>query len=195
MQIILASKSPRRKELLSLVVPNFEIMVSNEDEVLQEGLSIKEQAINLSYIKAKNIYNRTTGNRIIIGSDSMVVKEGKIYGKPHSREHAKEMIMELLKGDRTHTIITGLAVIVENDGVYKEYKTYDEVKVYLNDMSDMEIEYWLDKEKYMDKAGAYGIQDEFCFFVRKIEGNYTTAVGLPVHRVYEVLAEIFNGIV
>lgn len=117
----------------------------------------------------------------------MVVKDNKIYGKPKTREHAKEMIQELLLGDKTHKIITGLSIIIQKDGKYEEYKTFDEVKVYLKDMQEEEIEKWLNTGNAMDKAGAYGIQNEFCVFVEKIEGNYTTAVGLTTHKVYDII--------
>lgn len=130
---------------------------------------------------------KTSGDRIVIGSDTIVTKKGKIYGKPKSRENAIQMIKELLEGDRTHSVITGLSILIEKDGVYKEYKTFDEVKVFLKEMSEQEIEKWVDSGKAMDKAGAYGIQNEFCVFVDKIDGNYTSIVGLPTQKVYDVL--------
>lgn len=192
MKIILASASPRRKELLGLIVPNFEIYVSTVEEKITEGLSPKEQAINLSYIKAKDIYKKTKGDRIIIGSDTIVTKNGKIYGKPKNNEEAKLMIKELIDGDRIHSVITGLTILVEENGKYQEYKTYDETKIYLRDMTDIEIENWIKTGKAIDKAGAYGIQNEFCVFVDKIEGNYTTVVGLPTHKVYNILKKNIN---
>ena len=192
MKIILASQSPRRKELLELIVPKFEIMVSNEKEEVEEGLKPEEQATRLAYIKAKSIFDKTEGDRIIIASDTMVVKNEKIYGKPENREHAKEMIKELLEGDRTHKILSGLSVLIQKDKEYKEIKTYDEVKVYLKNISDKEIEKWIDTGKAMDKAGAYGIQNEFCVFVEKIEGNYTSVVGLPTHKVYDIIKEYID---
>ena len=140
MKIILASASPRRKELLSLIVPEFEIMVSGAEETIQEELTLQEQVQELAYLKAKNIYEKTQGNRIIIGSDTIVVKNNKIYGKPKDNEEAKEILKSLLEGDRTHNVITGLSVIVEKDGQYKEYKTYDEVKIYFKEITDEEIE-------------------------------------------------------
>lgn len=189
MKIILASGSPRRKELLELIVPKFDILVSGVDEKLEDGLTVQEQVTRLAYIKAKDVYEKTNGNRIIIGSDTVVAKSGKIYGKPKSREHAKQMINELLEGDKTHSIFTGLCVIVEKDGKYEEHKTFDEVKVFLKNISDQEIEKWLDTGNAMDKAAAYGIQNEFCVYVDKIEGNYTTVVGLPTHKLYDIIKE------
>ena len=187
MKIILASGSPRRKELLKMIVPEFDIIVSGEQERIEKEISPEEQATRLAYLKAKSVFEGTDGDRIVIGSDTMVVKDSKIYGKPESKEHAKEMIRELLQGDRTHHIITGLSIIVEKDGKNKEYKTFDEVKVYLKDMTDKEIENWISTGKAMDKAGGYAIQEEFGVFIEKIEGNYSTAVGLPIHKVYDII--------
>lgn len=189
MKIILASTSPRRKELLKLIVPQFEIIVSNVEEILQKELTPEEQSIRLAYMKAKDIYEKTKGDRIIIGADTLVTKSKKIFGKPKDEADAKKMLKELLENDITHSVITGLCVIVEKDGIYKEYKTYDKVKVFLKEMSDEEIDKWINTGKAMDKAAAYGIQNEFCVFVEKIEGNYTTVVGLPTHKVYDILCQ------
>lgn len=187
MKIILASSSPRRKELLKLIVPEFETIASNIEEKLKEGITPKEQVSRLAYIKAKDIYEKTKGDRIIIGADTLVTKNGKIYGKPKDRNNAKQTIQELLEGDRTHNIITGLCVITDINGEYKENNITDEVKVFFKNMSDNEIDKWIDTGNAMDKAGAYGIQNEFCVFVEKIEGNYTTALGLPTHKLYDII--------
>ena len=189
MKFILASGSPQRKELLKLVIPEFEIKVSGVEEKLEEGLTVPEQVTRLAYIKAKDIYEKTEGNRIIIGSDTVVTKNGKIYGKPKTREQAKQMLIELQEGDKTHSIMTGLCIIISENGKYKEYKTFDEVKIYLKNMSDNEMEKWLDTGKAMNKAGAYGIQNEVCVFIDKIEGNYDTAVGLSTHKIYDIIKE------
>ena len=192
MKIILASGSPRRKELLELIVPKFEVLASGVDEDLNEELLPQEQVIRLAYIKAKDIYQKTNGNRIIIGSDTIVTKNGKIYGKPKDRNYAKQMINELIEGDKIHSVITGLCVIIEKDGEYKEYKTFDEVKVFLKNISNKEIEKWIDTGKAMDKAAAYGIQNEFCVFVEKIEGNYSSVVGLPTHKLYDIIKQYID---
>ena len=194
MKVILASQSPRRKELLKLIVPNFEILVSNEEEKLNSELSIEEQVIEIAYTKAKNVYDRTEGDRIVIGSDTIVTKDGKIYGKAKNREHAKEMIKELITENKMHHIITGLCVLIEENGELKEYKTADIVNVYLKDITDEEIDRWLDTGNAMDKAAAYGIQNEFCVYVDKIEGNYTSALGLPTHKVYDIIKEYIHKI-
>lgn len=192
MKVILASSSPRRKELLKLIVPEFEVLVSNVDENLEEGLIPQEQATRLAYIKARDIYVKTEGNRIIIGSDTIVTKNGKIYGKPNDRNHARQMLKELVEGDKAHSVITGLCIIIEKDGKYEEFKIFDEVKVFFKDISDSEIDKWIDTGKAMDKAAAYAIQEEFAVFVEKIEGNYTSVVGLPTHKVYDIIKNYIN---
>ncbi len=192
MRIILASKSPRRKELLSMIVPNFDIIVSDADEVLVGGLKPFEQAMNVSYQKAKAVLDITSGDRIIIGSDTMVVKDNVIYGKPKSKENAKQIIHSLLGGDRTHKVITGVCIFVVKNGECKEYKTYDESIIHFKDISDSEIDKWIETGKAMDKAGAYSIQDEFGVHIDKINGNYSTIVGLPTHIVYDILKEYLD---
>lgn len=162
-------------------------MVSDIEESLEEGLTLEEQVTQLAYLKAQNIYNKTKGDRIAIGSDKIVTKNGKVYGKPQNKEHAKQMIKELLQGDKVHNIITGLSVIVFENDKYKEYKTFDKVKVFLKDMYEEEIENWMNTGKAMDKAGGYGIQNEFCIFVDKIEGNFTSVVGLLTHKLYDII--------
>lgn len=189
MKIILASQSPRRKELLKLVVPNFETIVSNTDEHLIEGISNEEQAMQVSYQKAKSVFDITTGDRIVIGSDTMVVKNNKIYGKPKNKENAKDIIKELLSGDKTHNIITGLSIISEINGVIEIHNTYDTVKIFFKDISDNEIDNWINTGKAMDKAAAYSVQDDFCVHIEKIEGNYQSAMGLPIHKVYDILKD------
>ena len=189
MRIILASNSPRRKELLKLIVPEFEIIPSKIEEILEKGLSIEKQVEQLAYLKAKEVFNKTIGDRIIIGADTIVTKNSKIYGKPKDEKNAKEMIKELLEQDKINEIITGLAVIIQKSGQIKEYKTSDTTKVYLKNMQDKEIERWINTGEAIDKAGAYAIQGKFSVFVKKIYGNYTTAVGLPIHEVYDIIKE------
>ena len=193
MKIILASNSPRRKELLKLIIPEFDIIPSNINETLEEGVTLEERIENLAYQKAKSVFENTTGNRIIIGADTIVSKDDKIYGKPKDKANAKQMIKELIQGDRVHRVITGLAIIIEESGKIREYKTSETTKVYLKEMEDEEIEKWINTGKAIDKAGAYAIQGEFSVFIEKIEGNYTSVVGLPINKVYDIIKrDIFN---
>lgn len=192
MRIILASGSPRRKELLKLITSEFEILISGIDEKIEKGLTPQEQVEKLAYKKAKDIYEKTNGNRIIISADTIVSKNKKIYGKPKDINHAKQMIKELLDGDKIHNVITGLCIIIEENGKCKQYKTFDQVKICLKDITDQEIDKWINTGNAMDKAAGYGIQSEFGVFVDKIEGNYTTVVGLPIHKVYEIIKDYID---
>ena len=102
------------------------------------------------------------------------------------------MMNELLEGNKAHSVITGLCIMIEKDGKYEEFKTFDEVKVFFKDISDSELDKWINTGKSMDKAGAYAIQEEFSVFVEKIEGNYSTVVGLPTHKVYDIIKDYLD---
>lgn len=185
MKIILASQSPRRKELLDLIHVKYEIMVSEVEEKLESNVTIEEQAQTLSYQKAKAVFNKTTGDRVVIGSDTMVIKNNKPYGKPKNEEEAIAMLKELKNGK--HQVITGLAILIQKNGEYKEEIVYDITEVYIKEMDEQEIIDWVKSGNALDKAGAYAIQGEFAKYIEKIKGNYTTVVGLPIHKVYEIL--------
>lgn len=190
MKIILASASPRRKELLEYITKKFEVIVSDIDESFQEGLSIQEQSKRISYLKAKAVFDKTEGDRVVIGSDTLVLKDGKHYGKPSSREEALKMIEELQND--VHEVITSLCVLIENNGEKIEYLDYDITKVYVSQISSKEIKKWIDTGAAMDKAGAYAIQGEFSKFIKKIEGDYNTVVGLPVNKLYQVIKQYID---
>lgn len=185
MKIILASQSPRRKELLDLIHVKYKIMVSEVEEKLEPNVTIEEQAQTLSYQKAKAVFNKTTGDRVVIGSDTMVIKNNKPYGKPKNEEEAIAMLKELKNGK--HQVITGLAILIQKNGEYKEEIVYDITEVYIKEMDEQEIIDWVKSGNALDKAGAYAIQGEFAKYIEKIKGNYTTVVGLPIHKVYEIL--------
>jgi septum formation protein len=187
MKVILASKSPRRKELMDLLGIEYEIMVSEADETLEEGLSLEEQSKKLGYVKAKAVFDKTTGDRIIIGSDTMVIKNGKLFGKPKDKQDAVNML-NILKNDK-HQVITSIAILVERNGKYEEHIDCDISNVYVSDMTDREIEKWIEIGNVYDKAGAYAIQSSFGVFVDKVEGNYSTVIGFPINKVYQILKQ------
>ena len=187
MKVILASKSPRRKELMDFLGIDYEIKVSEVDETLEEGLAIEEQSKRLGYIKAKAVFDQTTGDRIVIGSDTLVVKDNIIFGKPKDRQDAINMV-NTIKNDK-HQVITSIAVLVQEGNEYKEYIDYDIADVYISDMSQEEIEEWIDSGKAYDKAGAYAIQLDFMKFLEKVDGNYGTVIGLPIHKLYRILKQ------
>lgn len=185
MKIILASKSPRRKELMDLLNIKYEVVVSEADESHEEKLSIEDESKRLAYIKAKKVFDETCGDRIVIGSDTMVIKNNKIYEKPKNNEDAKRMIKEL-QGSQ-HEVITSICVLIEENEKYSEYTDFDKASVCIKSMIDEEIENWIQTGEALDKAGAYAIQSKFCVFVEKITGNYTTVVGLPMHKLYDAI--------
>lgn len=191
MKVILASSSPRRKDLMDLGRFDYEVLVSDLEEMRNMTLSIEEQSKDLAYQKAKIVYDNTQGDRAVIGADTLVVLGDKVFGKPADRDEAISMLREL-QGKR-HCIYTSIAVLIDNKGKEKEYKELHRTYVYVKPMNDLEIAEYIANEMPYDKAGSYGIQDSFAIFIDKIEGNYTSALGLPIQRIYEILKE--NGIV
>ncbi len=190
MKIILASKSPRRKELMDLLNVDYEIIVSDADETLENGLSMEEQSKKLAFIKAKAVFDETSGDRLVIGSDTLVYKGSEKLGKPGNRENAIKMLNKL-KGS-IHHVCTGIAILVQNDDKYQEFLDCSTTAVFINDMTDKEILEWVDTGKAFDKAGGYAIQEEFVKHISKIEGNYASVVGLPIDKVYDVIKKYKN---
>jgi len=188
MKVILASGSPRRKELLEKLNVKFEIIVSDADETLNKNLVIEEQVKQLAYKKAKSVFESIEGNKIVIGADTMVFKENIIYGKPKDKEDAIKMLKDLQ--GCMHKVITGFCVLVENNGEIKEYLDYEISEVYVKPMENEEILEWIKVGNPYDKAGGYAIQEEFMKFVEKINGNYENIVGLPISKLYDILKQI-----
>ena len=190
MKIILATKSPRRKELLSMIVDNFEVITSDVDENINETLTPQELVKKLAYIKAKTVFDKTSDmhERVVIGSDTIVVKNNVIYGKPKDHDDAVNMIKQLKNGK--HEVMTGIAIISEKDGKIQEFTDVDVTIVHISDMNEEEIEKWISSGEVYDKAGAYAIQGKFGVYIDKIEGNYYTVVGLPIHKIYKILKEL-----
>lgn len=187
MKVILASQSQRRAAILELAKIDFEVIPSNYEEKMKSGLSLEEQSKELAYGKALDVFNNTQGDRAIIGSDTIVVKNNKIYGKPKSRSEAIKMLREL-QGDR-HYVYTSLAILIENQGKYEEHKEVVKTEITVDPISDMEIIEYVDTEEPYDKAGAYAIQSCFAKYISNIRGNYMSVVGLPIDRVYSILKE------
>lgn len=187
MKIILASKSPRRAAILDLIKVDFEVLSSNYEEKIDNDLDIEEQAKELAYGKALSVFNNTQGDRAIIGADTIVVKDNKIYGKPKDRNEAIKMLKQLQND--IHSVYTSLAILIEDKGEYKEYKEIVRTDINVKKITDEEIEEYVDTENPYDKAGAYAIQSCFCKYIDEISGNYMSVIGLPVDKVYEILKE------
>ena len=187
MNIILASESQRRKDLMNLAKIEYEALTSDFDEEVDTKLSIEEQSKEIAYGKAKAVFDRTQGDRAVIGSDTLVIVDGKQFGKAKSREEAIQMLKQVQ--GRSHFIYTSLAILIEQNGKYKEYKELYQAKVFVKKMTDQEIENYVDSEKTFNFAGAYAIQGFFSVFIDKIEGDYSIILGLPIGRVYDILKE------
>lgn len=191
MEIILASKSPRRKELLSLITKEFKVIISSADEVVDTSLTPEEQVKAISLQKAQNVLNEIMPKQedfILIASDTIVVSQDKeILGKPKNEEDAKRMLRKI-SGD-IHEVMTGLAIFIQKNGILTSNISVDVAEVHVNELSEEEIQKWLDTGNAWDKAGAYAIQQEFGVHIERIYGSYATVMGLSIHKVYEVIKD------
>lgn len=180
MKLILASQSPRRRELLMLMGLQFDIVVSDVKEIVPENATPEETVMSLAAQKAEAVF-REHPDCCVIGSDTVVYHDGHILGKPHTEEAAREYLHAL--NGKTHKVFTGVAVLSKN---YRNIR-YDETEVTFCHMTDEEIDAYVRSGDPLDKAGAYGIQGPFCVHVKSIKGSYFNVIGLPVHLVYEML--------
>lgn len=178
-RIILASGSPRRRELLEQIGVKFEIITANGEEVITAS-DPKEVVKELSMQKAREVAGRCDGT-LIIGADTVVAANGKILGKPKDKEDAVNML-RLIQGN-SHEVLTGVTVLMPRTG--REICFAEVTKVHVYPMSEAQIQAYVETGEPMDKAGAYGIQGAFAAYVRGIEGDYNNVVGLPVGRLYQ----------
>lgn len=184
--IILASKSPRRKELLEMLDIPFTIYTKDGiDETYPEDLPAEEVAGYLSRLKGKAYSEEIKHNELIITADTVVILDGEIYGKPHNEKDAIEMLMELQ--GKTHTVATGVTVATKDQLI--SFSTY--TRVTFAGISREEAEYYVKKYQPLDKAGAYGIQEWIgCAAVEGIDGSFYNVMGLPVHQLYNALKKV-----
>lgn len=182
-RIILASASPRRKELLEQIGLTFEVTVSNVPEVITKS-EPSEVVEELSAQKAKAAAQAQMkeGAAIVIGADTIVCQDGKIMGKPKDKEDAAKMLKRL--AGNTHSVFTGVTVI-EGGVTVRTFSCETKVRVY--PMTEQEIWDYIETGEPMDKAGAYGIQGRFAAWIEGIEGDYNNVVGLPVSALWQVL--------
>ena len=190
MKFILASGSPRRKEILENISLEFEIMADESDEIMIEGEKPYDTVKRLSMQKANNIASRVEPeeNTIVIGADTVVSIDEKILGKPKDEREAKDMLLTL--SGRINTVYTGLAVLETQSG--KAVSEFVSTGVKFRSLSEKEIENYIKSGEPMDKAGAYGIQKIGGLFVESINGDYFNVVGLPLCRLGEILSEEFG---
>ncbi len=184
-KIILASASPRRKELLETAGVEFEICVSDADESIPEG-TLPADAAKITATKKALAVAESHKNDIVIGADTIVVAGGRILGKPADKADAEAMLT-MLSGVE-HEVITGVCLACGEE--IRSFAQISKVKFY--DLSAEEIKAYVATDEPMDKAGSYGIQGKGCTLVEKIEGDYFNIVGLPVAKVIREIKEMLK---
>jgi len=183
-QLILASKSPRRQELLKLMDIDFRVVLKEVDESYPAGLSPAEIALYIAQQKAE-AFDEDIDGEVVLTADTIVAIDGLILGKPESTEHAVEMLQRL--SGRMHEVYTGVCLL--HNGQYNKF--YDRSEVFFRKLTDREIKSYVDEYQPMDKAGSYGIQQRIGLIgIERINGSYTNVVGLPTEKVYQQLMRL-----
>lgn len=182
MQLILASQSPRRKELLGLFHIPFTVRIADIDETMDPAKAPYDEVARVSLLKAKAV--EANAEDVVIAADTIVVCDGRTLGKPHSEEEAAGML-RLLSG-RDHQVMTGMTVLRGDT-----HKSITEVTdIHFRALSENEIARYVASGEPMDKAGAYGIQGGAALFAEKMVGDYYNVMGLPVCRLWQLLFQI-----
>ena len=197
LNLILGSQSPRRKELLSWINLPFTILTADLDEVSLET-DPTAFALDLASQKAHAVLEKVlakpyeTNHPFVISSDTIVVLDGKIYGKPKDKNEAREILSEL--SNRTHEVITGVSFLFLDlaTGKIREHLFYDTTEVTFNEISSDLMENYIATEDSLDKAGAYGIQGPGLTFISKVNGSYSNVVGFPLDKVVTELKIILG---
>lgn len=186
-RLILASASPRRREILAQVGAEFEVIPAKGEELLT-STEPKEAVLQLSCQKAEETAGRLSGdagNIVVLGADTIVSLDGAILGKPKDKKDAVRML-GLLNG-REHSVFTGVTMIVRGDGKEQMISFYEETRVFMYPMTKEQIQAYTETGEPLDKAGAYGIQGKCAVYIEKIVGDYYNVVGLPVAAIYQNL--------
>ncbi len=184
MQILLASTSPRRRELLELLGLEFQIIPPTCEETLSPHLSPSEQTCHLARTKAKSVADQHPEG-LIIGSDTVIEINGKLLGKPENMEEAETMLREL-RG-RVHQVHTGVALIQLSSNFSNDF--VETTRVWIKPFAEVALNDYLATEESLGKAGAYSIQGKGAQLIERIEGDYPTIVGLPLWRTAKALAQ------
>lgn len=179
-KIILASGSPRRKQLMEMVGIDFEVIVADIIETIDYNNDLIKEIEKLSFQKANAVFKDHPDN-IVIGSDTIVKIDNKILGKPKTLQEAKQMLKTL--SNRTHEVVTAVTILSKDKK--ETFSSITQVTFY--ELTDEEINNYVEIVKPLDKAGAYAIQDKGSEFVKAINGDYYTVVGLPIAEVYHRL--------
>ena len=182
MSLILASASPRRSELLAVVVPQFEVVISSADETVDEAVTPEERVMIVAKRKAEKV-RETHPHDVIIGADTLVFLDGEPLGKPENKEEAVAMLKKL--SGRVHQVVTGVCVISER-GVKTQFECSE---VEFLPLSEARIKKYVETGEPLDKAGAYAIQGGAADFVKKLDGNLTNVIGLPIPLLARLLKQ------
>lgn len=180
---ILASKSPRRIELLKILDLDFTVIPSDIHEEINQNLTNEDVVMDLALQKAEDISSRNPDD-YVLGFDTLVILDGAPLGKPKDKKDAFRML-KMLSG-KTHTVLTGCAIV---NSIYRD-SFYSSADVTFYEMSDEEIRTYIDTKEPLDKAGAYGIQAYGAKFIKEVKGDYFTIVGLPIAKLYNRLKEL-----
>ena len=186
LKVVLASASPRRKELIKLIFDDFTVLPAECDETLPDGINAVEAVEYLSKIKNNATKRLLNGDELVISADTIVVVDGEILGKPTDKDDARRMI-KLLNG-RTHQVYTGITISQGEKSVTFNEKT----DVEFLPLTEKEIEDYISTSEPYDKAGAYGIQGKASLLVKGIKGDYFNVVGFPVSRLNRELSEFLR---
>ena len=186
-KVILASKSPRRADILRMIGIDFKVIPSNIKEKIDGRITKNKIAEFLSQKKAETISVKYP-NDIIIGADTIVISKGEIFGKPKDEEESKQML-KMLSGN-SHEVITGVTLINEGKGAIKTFS--EATEVFVCEIPKNQIEYYIKNFNTLDKAGGYGIQEWFSIWIEKINGCYYNVMGLPASKFYLNLQEFKN---
>jgi septum formation protein len=187
MDIILASASPRRKEILGNTNVKFSVIESKIDEVILDNEKPQATVMRLAFEKSLSVAKKNSSD-LIIGADTVVVVDGKILGKPKNMCEAEEMLN--LLSNKTHQVITGISLINLEEN--KKVIDFEVSYVKFKDLSKEDIKNYLNTNEYLDKAGAYAVQGYGALLIDKIEGDYFNIVGLPISKLYDILKEEFK---
>ena len=185
MKVILASTSPRRRELMKELNIPFEIIAKDVKEEFDNNKNIYEASMEVAKRKAQAVYDDILDDVIVIGSDTIVVFENEVYGKPKDYHEAYQML-EKFSGN-SHRVISSLCLLIRKNGVEYEELTYDECEVMIDNMTNEEINEWINSNDVYSKAGAYAIQEGFGKYIKSINGDYFSIVGFPIHKLYKLL--------
>ncbi len=181
--VILASASPRRREIMNKLRVPYKVIVSNVQEKRKTELGLEEQIMDISNQKAMAVF-KDHQDDLIIGADTIVEIDGEVLGKPHSLSEAREMIKKL--SARTHRVITAVTIVTAEE----TWSFADTAYVTFEEIEDSEIEKYINTKEPYDKAGGYAIQGWASIFISKINGSYFTVMGFPLHVVAKKLKEL-----